>query len=86
MFINYSLSHGVTINLFSNNGCQVDIEDIVFAVHNKEQVDSTCSLDLQSAADFLCDGEAMELLGITDDMQDAVETVWDIITTYLKAN
>ena len=80
-FINYNKLTGVSINSYRNTGLCVgeDIEDIIFAVHYEQEGELTCSLDLQQALDFLCDAEAMEKLGITDDMQDAVELVYNII-------
>lgn len=84
MFINYSKKLGVTIDEFSNGGSTLDIEDIVFAVHHAENITINCDIELQSALDFLCDGEALTVMKITDDMQDAVELVYDIIQENLE--
>lgn len=80
-FINYNKLTGVSIRDTKNTGLCVgeDIEDIIFAVHYEQDGELTCNLDLQQALYFLSDGEAMEKLGITDEMQDAVELVYDII-------
>ena len=83
MFINYS-KLGVTINEFNNAGSTLDIEDIVFAVHHAENITINCDIELQSALDFLCDGEALAVMKITDEMQDAVEYVYDKIKSHLN--
>ena len=83
-FINYNKLTGVTINEFNNAGSTLDIFDIVFAVHHAENITINCNIELQAALDFLCDGEALAVMKITDEMQDAVEYVYDKIKSHLN--